>query len=67
MRVRDWTEPFQESAEALGPLVAKQLGTRKADISQSFRFDGWSILYVSTGQSDDAYIFYSGDPMRKSS
>jgi len=55
----------RKRAEALGPSVAKQLGTKKADISQSFRFGGWSILYVSTGVADDAYVFYSGDPMRK--
>ena len=54
----------KERAKALGPVIAKQLDAKRADISQSFRFDGWSILYVSTGEADDAFVFYSGDPMR---
>jgi hypothetical protein len=53
-----------ERAKALGSIVAKQLDAKQAEISQSFRFGGWSILYVSTGRADDAYVFYSGDPMR---
>lgn len=54
----------KERAKALGPLVARQLNAKRAEISQSFRFGGWSILYVSTGEADDAYVFYSGDPTR---
>ena len=54
----------KERIKALGPVIAKQLGAKQAEISQSFRFDGWSILYVSTGEADDAFVFYSGDPMR---
>lgn len=51
-------------AKALGPVVAKHLGMKHANISKSFQFGGWSILYVSTGESDDAYVFYSHDPMQ---
>ena len=54
----------KERANAFGPVVAKQLNAKRAEISQSFRFDGWSILYVSTGEADDAFVFYSGDPAR---
>lgn len=54
----------KEPTKALGPVIAKQLDAKRAEISQSFRFDGWSILYVSTGEADDAFVFYSGDPMR---
>jgi hypothetical protein len=54
----------REHANALGPVIAKQLDAKRAEISQSFRFNGWSILYVSTGDADDAFVFYSGDPMR---
>jgi hypothetical protein len=54
----------KERVKALGPIIAKQLGAKHAEISQSFRFGGWIILYVSTGEADDAYVFYSGDPMR---
>ena len=54
----------KESAKALGPVIARQLDAKQAKISQSLRFDGWTILYVSTGESDDAFVFYSGNPMR---
>jgi hypothetical protein len=54
-----------ERAKTLGPVIANQLGAKHAKISQSFRFRGWSILYVSTGEADDAYVFYSGDPTQK--
>jgi hypothetical protein len=54
----------KERAKGLGPVIARQLDAKRAEISQSFRLDGWSILYVSTGEADDAFVFYSGDPMR---
>ena len=54
----------KERAKALGPVVATQLDARQAEISQSFLLGNWSILYVATGEADDAYVFYSGDPMR---
>lgn len=54
----------KERSSALAPAVAKQLGAKRAEISQAFRYGGWSILYVSTGEADDAYVFYSADPLR---
>lgn len=54
----------QARAKKLGPRVAKQLDATKADISRSFRFGGWTVLYVSTPNADDAFVFYRGDPMR---
>ena len=54
----------KERSKALAPILAKQLDAKHAEISKSFRFGGWSILYVSTGEADDAYVFYSGDPMQ---
>jgi hypothetical protein len=54
----------KERARVLAPVIAKQLHAKRAEISQSLRFGGWSILYVSTGEADDAFVFYSGDPMR---
>ena len=54
----------KERSTALGPVVAEQLKAKHAEISKSFRFGGWSILYASTGEADDAYVFYSADPMR---
>ena len=44
--------------------IAKQLDAKRAEVSQSFRFDAWSILYVSTGEADDAYLFYRSDPVK---
>jgi hypothetical protein len=54
----------KERAKGLGPVIAKQLDVKRAKISQSFRFGDWSVLYVSTDETDDAFVFYSGDPMR---
>ena len=54
----------KERAKALGPVIARHLDAKRAEISQSFRFDGWSILYVSTGEADDVFVFYPADPMR---
>ncbi len=59
----DRTMP-KERGKTLGPVIAQQLGAKHAEVTRSFRYGGWSILYVSTGESDDAYVFYSGDPMR---
>lgn len=53
-------------ANVLEPAIAKQLGAKHATISQAFRNGGWSIYYVSTGEADDAYVFYSADPLRSS-
>jgi hypothetical protein len=53
-----------ERSTALAPAVATHLNAKHAEISQSFRYRGWSILYVSTGEADDAYVFYSADPLQ---
>src|SRR5271168_3585878 len=50
----------QQSAWA--PEVAKQLSVSNVDVLQSFRVDGWSIIYVDTHQSDEAFLFYARDP-----
>ncbi len=44
--------------------IAKQLDVKRVLVHQSFRFGGWSILYVSTFETDDAYVFYRSDPAR---
>ena len=33
------------------------------DVLQSFRNDGWYIVYVDTGVSDEAFLFYEHDPL----
>ena len=40
------------------------MGFKTVDVMESFRFDGWSVLYVDTHETDDAWLFYSGDPAR---
>ncbi len=47
----------------LEPVIAKQLGVRSAKVLESFREDGWSIIYVGTSRADDAFLFYSNNPM----
>ena len=54
----------KKAASAIAPVVAKQLGAEHAEISQSFLYRGWSVFYASTGDADDTYVFYSGDPLR---
>ena len=49
---------------ALAPEIAKQLRVRSVDVLQSFRLGGWEIIYVSTGESDEPFLFYSGDPLK---
>jgi hypothetical protein len=51
-----------ERSKILAPAIAHQLNAKHAEVSKSFRSGGWSILYVSTGDADDAYVFYSADP-----
>jgi hypothetical protein len=54
----------KQGRAVMDQAIARQLKAKRADISQSFRFDGWSILYVSTGEADDAYLFYRSDPVK---
>ncbi|HVT98900.1 MAG TPA: hypothetical protein VHE33_15450, partial [Acidobacteriaceae bacterium] len=54
----------KERAEAFEPSVARQLRAKQVDIMQSFRFRGWSILYVDPHQSEEVFVFYSSNPMR---
>ena len=54
----------KQRVKAIGPAIAKQLDAKRIEILQSLQFGGWSILYVDTHKSDEAYVFYSGDPTR---
>jgi hypothetical protein len=58
---RDLTSQRKAS---LAPEIAKQLNVKNVDVLQSFRLDGWEIVYVSTGVSDEPFLFYSDDPIR---
>jgi hypothetical protein len=54
-----------ERKTVMAPEIARQLKAKTVEISQSFRFGGWSIYYVATNDADDTYVFYSGDPRRR--
>lgn len=45
-------------------MIARQLHAQKVDVLQSFRLDGWTILYVDSHEADEAFLFYSHDPLR---
>jgi hypothetical protein len=51
------------SKVALAPVIARQLRAKKVDVLQSFRFDGWTILYVNSYDSDETFLFYPHDPL----
>jgi hypothetical protein len=67
--------PAQE--QALAPVIAEQLNDHKspetaslqhvktANVLSSLQFGSWSVLYVDTGVSDEGYLFYSTDPLKK--
>lgn len=48
--------------EDLSREITKRKGQR-IDVLQSFRLNGWTILYVETFSSDEPFLFYSRDPM----
>ena len=52
-----------ERKAALDRGVAKQLDNSSVDVQESFQIGSWSIIYVATHDSDDAYLFYSKDPL----
>lgn len=55
---------MSKTKSALAPEIARQLHAQRADVLQSFRFEGWSIIYVDSHEADNAFLFYSHDPLR---
>lgn len=53
-----------ERKATLAPAIAKELKVKRVDVLQSFRQDGWSIIYVDTHESDETFVFYAHDPMK---
>jgi hypothetical protein len=47
----------------LASAILKQEGLERVKVMQSFKSDGWTIVYVNTYISDEPYLFYSGDPI----
>ena len=54
----------QERKGELSPAVATQLNIESAEILQSYHYHGWFIIYVETHVSDEAFLFYKGDPAK---
>jgi hypothetical protein len=52
-----------ERKAALAPVIAKRLSVSSVNVLQSYQVGGWRILYVDTHQSDEVFLFYSGDPL----
>ncbi len=46
----------------LASAILKQEKLERVNVLQSFKSNGWTIVYVSTYISDEPYLFYSGDP-----
>jgi hypothetical protein len=47
----------------IAPSIAKQLQVPKVDVLESFQAGDWSIVYVDTHNSDDAFLFYPHSPL----
>ncbi len=47
---------------AYARAVAADLHVGTVEVLQSFRFADWRILYVQTGNSDETFFFFAGDP-----
>jgi len=43
--------------------IARQLHVQSVDVLQSFRAGGWTIIYVDSHDADEAFLFYSHDPL----
>lgn len=62
--------------EALAPVVSRDVtlllwpnfkerfDLAPEQVRASLRMRGWSVLYVETGKTDAAVLFYAGDPAR---
>ena len=52
-----------EHQSAWAPEIARQLEVQRVEVLQSFRYGGWSIVYVETFVSDEQFLFYAHDPL----
>jgi hypothetical protein len=52
---------------SLSPIITQQVSRGFNDVEsvgvlQSFHYQDWYVIYVDTHASDDAFLFYKGDP-----
>src|ERR1700733_2890813 len=52
-----------QGAPPLSARVAAQLHDPKARALRPFAYDGWEIVEVAQGDAQDAFVFYSADPL----
>ncbi len=52
-----------EGAPSLSARVAAQLHDPKARALRTFTYDGWEIVEVAFGDAQNAFVFYSADPL----
>ena len=50
----------------LEAVIAKQQGRKKVKVFESFKSDGWFILFTDASDGDEPYLFYSKDPVKGS-
>jgi hypothetical protein len=54
----------EERKGQLSPVIASQMNIESAEILQSYKYAGWYIIYVNTHVSDEAFLFFGGDPLQ---
>jgi hypothetical protein len=52
-----------ESTPSLSARVAAQIHDPKAKALRTFAYDGWEIVEVVLGDAQNAFVFYSADPL----
>jgi hypothetical protein len=52
-----------EGAPSLSARVGAQLRDPKAKALRTFAYHGWEIVEVALGNSPNAFVFYSADPL----
>jgi hypothetical protein len=53
-------------AASLSSHIASEFHDPGSKAVESFRFVGWHIVYMEFNNSDEAFVFYRGDPLRTS-
>ncbi len=48
-----------------GRAVASDLHVPAVEVLQSFQLGEWRVLYAETGNSDETFFFFAGDPAAK--
>jgi hypothetical protein len=56
-------ELSDQEGKSLAPVIALQLGYKEVHVLQRFNYETWNIVYVETYQSDEAFLFYDGNPL----